>query len=157
MLSKSLTDYASSVHEAILESLPDAIVTLDAAGRVDLCNRAAAVLFARSKDQVCGQPVACFLRLPASATDCRDATAAPAATAGRQELTGYQVGERTLMLVADANHGERMLQARDRREHRRDVARRTEALEATVRELARRRLEAEPEEVQVVHHARRVR
>ena len=107
MLSKSLTDYASSVHEAILESLPDAIVTLDAAGRVDLCNRAAAVLFARSKDQVCGQPVACFLRLPASATDCRDATAAPAATAGRQELTGYQVGERTLMLVADANHGER--------------------------------------------------
>ena len=46
-----------SVHEAILESLHDAIVIIDATGDVELCNGAAEEMFGRKRADLCGRPL----------------------------------------------------------------------------------------------------
>jgi len=58
----STTTYAISVHEAILESLHDAIVIADQHGRVEMCNLAAERMFGRSRTEMRGRPVDDFLR-----------------------------------------------------------------------------------------------
>lgn len=46
-----------SVHEAILESLHDAIVIIDPTGDVELCNGAAEEMFGRKRADLCGRPL----------------------------------------------------------------------------------------------------
>jgi len=46
---------AISVHEAILESLHDAIIIVSDAGVVEMCNQAAEDMFGRTRDQLCGK------------------------------------------------------------------------------------------------------
>lgn len=61
MSSNPKAPYAFSVHEAILESLHDAIVILDGAGRIEMCNQAAEQLFGRSREEMKGRPAEEFL------------------------------------------------------------------------------------------------
>lgn len=49
---------AISVHEAILESLHDAVVIVDPNGDVEMCNQAAEEMFGRHRAALCGLPLA---------------------------------------------------------------------------------------------------
>lgn len=51
-----------TIHEAVVESLQDAIVILGEHGCVEMCNTAAERLFARPRSQLCGQPSSELLR-----------------------------------------------------------------------------------------------
>lgn len=61
-MSGSTTTFAFSVHEAILESLHDAIVIADQSGQIEMCNLAAERMFGRRRDEMRGRPIEDFLR-----------------------------------------------------------------------------------------------